>query len=127
MSRTAPKRLMRRCKGFSNVARMSPALLRGLEELNTFWTAFRQTRDTQLIPLIYEGKIEEAEALALGIQAERYLKFRSIAKRLGEEAEKKAETAVMQSEQRANQSVLILLTATAILGSVPYFNNIWIF
>jgi len=39
------------------------------------WEEFRDTRDSQLIPFIYEGKIQDAKALALGIQAERYKKF----------------------------------------------------
>ncbi|HZY30547.1 MAG TPA: methyl-accepting chemotaxis protein, partial [Candidatus Methylomirabilis sp.] len=89
--------------------RNDPKLLRGLEELQTLWNAFRQTRDTQLIPLIYKGKIEEAKKLALDIQAERYLKFRSIAKKLGDEAVEQARRRVAESEQRVNESLRIFM------------------
>ena len=89
--------------------RNDPKLLRGLEELQTPWNAFRQTRDIQLIPLIYEGKIEEVKKLALGIQAERYLKFRSIAKTLGDEAVEQARRRVAESEQRVNESLRIFV------------------
>lgn len=80
-------------------------LLRKLEEFTAIRDAFQQTRDTQLIPLIYEGKIEEAKKLALGIQLERNEKMRAIANELVDEAEKRAQTAVTQSEQRAKESL----------------------
>lgn len=43
--------------------------------LGTFeetWKVFRETRDGQLVPMIKEGKIDDARALAKGLQAERY-------------------------------------------------------
>lgn len=43
-----------------------------LHELNEVMLSFKQTRDTQIIPLIYEKKIAQARKLILGIQAERY-------------------------------------------------------
>jgi Four helix bundle sensory module for signal transduction len=60
-------------------ARNDPELLRRLEEFSTIRSAFRQTQETELTPWIYEGKIEEAKQLALGIQAERNEQMRSIA------------------------------------------------
>ncbi|MCL5237507.1 MAG: methyl-accepting chemotaxis protein [Nitrospirae bacterium] len=41
------------------------------------WSAFRDTRDKELIPLITQGDIERARDLATGIQAERYSDFLS--------------------------------------------------
>ncbi len=65
--------------------RNNPRLSGKLAELDTIREAFAQTRDT-IIPLIYAGKTEQARALALGIQDERYLKMRAIAQQLGNEA-----------------------------------------
>lgn len=39
------------------------------------WQAFRYTRDGQLIPAIYANRIEEARAIATGVQAKRYAEF----------------------------------------------------
>ncbi|MEK6672152.1 MAG: methyl-accepting chemotaxis protein [Nitrospirota bacterium] len=64
-----------------------PRMMLRLEELNTVRVAFKQTRDTELIPLIYAGKDKEAKRLALGIQAERFDKMDSIAMTLVREAE----------------------------------------
>lgn len=89
-------------------------VLRRLEELNAVRKAFSETRDTQLIPLIYAGKIEEAKGLALGIQAERYLKMRSIGMEIGEEAVERARHRLVLAGQRADNSVRILV----ILGLV---------
>ena len=49
-----------------------PGTLRKLEELSAVREAYGQTRDTQVIPLIYAGKAGEARALILGVQGERF-------------------------------------------------------
>ncbi|MBI3592716.1 MAG: MCP four helix bundle domain-containing protein, partial [Nitrospirae bacterium] len=41
------------------------------------WSAFKETRDKELIPLIMQGSIDKAKELATGIQAERYNDFLS--------------------------------------------------
>lgn len=46
-----------------------------MRDFKTVWNDFRNTRDTQIIPFIYQNNIQEAKALALGIQAERYKKM----------------------------------------------------
>jgi nitrogen fixation/metabolism regulation signal transduction histidine kinase len=99
--------------------RNNPQFLSQLEEFNVARDAFKKTLDTEIIPLIDEGKIEEAQLLALGIELERYQQMRSISQNLGDEAEKKAQTAVIQSEQRANESIwiLVLLGVIALLLS----------
>ncbi len=85
-------------------ARNDPQSLRRLEELRVTREAFQRTRDTEQIPLIFAGKLEEARALILGIQLERYQTIRSIADTLEEEAAQRAGAAVEQSEQRASES-----------------------
>ena len=49
-----------------------------LGELKKTWESFRNTRDTQIIPAIYGGKVEEAKAIAGGVQKERCKKMSSI-------------------------------------------------
>lgn len=46
-----------------------------LIEANTQWQDFRNTRDTELIPAIYEGNIAKAKEIALGVQKKRYETF----------------------------------------------------
>jgi methyl-accepting chemotaxis protein len=84
--------------------RDSPNLSR-LEELRTIQDVFAQTRDVQIIPLIYAGKFEQAHTVALGIQQERYVRSRAIAQELGDEAVQRARAAVAESESRAQRAV----------------------
>ena len=85
-----------------------------LEELKTVRDAFAQTRNDQLIPLIYANKTDEAKALAVGIQEERYRKMRAIAQELGDAAVEHARAAVAESDLRAEQTVRLF----AIVGIV---------
>ncbi|HEV8455607.1 MAG TPA: methyl-accepting chemotaxis protein, partial [Gemmatimonadales bacterium] len=82
--------------------RDDPNLLRRLEELRTIRTAFLHTRDTQTIPLIYQGKIEEAKKVALGIQVERFDKMRALAGELGKNSVSQAQRRIAESERKAN-------------------------
>ncbi|OGA78204.1 MAG: hypothetical protein A3G27_11710 [Betaproteobacteria bacterium RIFCSPLOWO2_12_FULL_66_14] len=100
--------------------RHDPSLLARLEELKAIQDAFEQTRATQLNPLIFAGKIEEAKTLALGIQAERYGRMRAISTELGNAAAEKARASVADSELKAQQtvSVFIIVGIMALLLAV---------
>lgn len=91
-----------------------------LEELRTIREAFEQTRDSQLIPLIYAGKVEQAKTIMLGIQNERYLKIRAISIELGDAAVEKAHAAVVESELAAErtQRLFVMVGVAAILLAV---------
>ncbi|WP_439888604.1 methyl-accepting chemotaxis protein [Pseudomonas sp. MBLB4123] len=85
-----------------------------LDQLKEVRTAFVQTRDRQLLPLIREGRLDEAEALALGIQLERMTQINALGQRLAELTERKVrmtlEHAQLQVErQRMEQLTLGLL------------------
>ena len=100
-----------------------------LEELNVIRNDYAKTRDTGTIPLIFAGQIDEAKKLLLGIQAERYGKMRDIAIELGEEAERRARAAIIQSERRANQSKQIFMVVGAIslllgIGATAFLNHV---
>lgn len=70
--------------------------------------------ETETIPLIYAGKIDEAKGILLGIQDERNDKMRPIADALVDEAKERARTATIQSEHRANRSARIFATVGAL-------------
>ncbi|MDO8776466.1 MAG: methyl-accepting chemotaxis protein, partial [Burkholderiaceae bacterium] len=100
--------------------RNDPRLYTRLEELRTIREAFVQTRNDQVIPLIYAGKAEQAKAILLGIQLERYLKIRAIAQELGDAATEKARAAVAESELAAERTLrlFVMVGVAAILLAV---------
>ncbi|MBI4377871.1 MAG: methyl-accepting chemotaxis protein, partial [Nitrospinae bacterium] len=97
-----------------------PIMIRRLEELNTVRLAFRETRDTQLIPLIYDEKIEEAKKITLGIQAERFNKMISITKELVTDAGREARHKIAELEKGLEQFIRFLayIGILAILSGV---------
>ena len=46
-----------------------------LKELKAAWDVFRDTRDNQVIPNFFAGKVDEAKAIGGGIQKERFAKI----------------------------------------------------
>lgn len=91
-----------------------PRVAGRIKELSTINDSFERTRDNELIPLISVGKVEQARALLLGAQQERYLRIRTIAIELGDESLEKARKAVEVSARNAEQSVRLFM----IIGSI---------
>ena len=91
-----------------------------LEEFIVIRNDYTQTRETQVIPLIYQGNREDAHKLVLGIQEERNQKMRSIADALVKESEESVQRVVAQSEQTAELStrIFLLVGLLALLVSV---------
>ncbi|MBI3755937.1 MAG: MCP four helix bundle domain-containing protein [Deltaproteobacteria bacterium] len=83
------------------------ALIRGIQ---TVWNEFKTTRDTQLIPLIYQGKVPEAKALAMGIQAERYGRMMSLSDELVKMEEKEARDLITISASSFQKLITITIT-----------------
>ena len=86
-----------------------PHILSRLEELNSVRIDFNQTRDSELIPLIYEGKTTEARSKAMGIQSQRYDKMRSIVIELEKEMLREAKDHVIEAGEDARQSFMTSL------------------
>lgn len=108
------QKILERARGGSDA-------LRKVEELDNIRRAFVETRNSQIIPLIYEGRIKEANQLALGIQKERYQKMRSITQALGNEAVKNAEQRIIESTRKAESSARIFVIVgviATILGMI---------
>ena len=82
-----------------------------LADLKSVWHAFAQTKDTEIIPLILDGRIEEARKLAVGVQQGRQSEIRAIAEELGKAAETRARIAAVQIENRVNELYRALLLA----------------
>lgn len=97
-----------------------PKILSKLEELNKVRLAFKETRDTQIIPLIFDGKIAEAKSLGLGIQTERYEKIRSITLEMVKDADQEVKYHVTMSEEKAKQtlSFFVVVGLISILAGV---------
>lgn len=49
-----------------------------LQDMKTAWDVFRNTRDNEVIPNFFAGKIAEAKAVGGGIQKERFAKISSM-------------------------------------------------
>ena len=47
-------------------------------EFQIVWEAFKSTREKEIIPAVYAGKIKDARTIAMGIQAERKRKMMTI-------------------------------------------------
>ncbi|MBI5888042.1 MAG: methyl-accepting chemotaxis protein [Deltaproteobacteria bacterium] len=92
-----------------------------LEELGDISLAFKETRETRLIPLIYAGKIDEAKKIALGVQNERYEKMRSIIMSIGKDAQKEAASRMAESDESARRSVRLFIIIGAIAVVISFF------
>jgi hypothetical protein len=46
-------------------------------EFQPVWEAFKNTRETEIIPAVYAGKKDDAKAIATGIQAERMTQMKA--------------------------------------------------
>ncbi|HZX47894.1 MAG TPA: HAMP domain-containing protein, partial [Nitrospirota bacterium] len=86
-----------------------PHIVSRLEELNSVYIDFKQTRDSEIIPLIYDGKTTDARGKAMGIQAQRYDKMRSIVIGLENEMLREAEDHVIEAGEDARKSFVTSL------------------
>lgn len=91
-----------------------PGRLHKLEEIKNQRDAFAQTRDAEIIPLIREGKIEEARKLAMGIQAERYRKISAALQELAEEARNEVQSHIAATERKSAETIRIFVVLASI-------------
>lgn len=91
-----------------------PGRLNKLEEIKNQRDAFAQTRDAEIIPLIREGKIEEARKLAMGIQAERYRKISAALQELAEEEQNEVQSHIATTERKSAETIRIFVVLASI-------------
>ena len=97
-----------------------------VSELKSAWEAFRNTRDTQIIPFIYEGRMQEAKELALGIQAERYKKMVTLSTELIKVQEAGAK-GLLETARRDFRRLVITSTALVLFTVIGYLAVSWYF
>ncbi|WP_137916415.1 methyl-accepting chemotaxis protein [Ramlibacter sp. 2FC] len=80
-----------------------------IQEIVALRNVFNRTRNAQIMPLIQAGQTEQALAMILGAQEQRYLQMRQMAQALGEEALRRARAAETAAEQRSQAAMVELL------------------
>ncbi len=93
---------------------LSAEVMAPVKKARELWSAFRDTRDKELIPLIYAGKIADAKALTTGVQAERYNGFLEQTR----EAVDKVRAEVPEMVQKMKNESRILKWAYIVGGAV---------
>lgn len=91
-----------------------------IEKINEVRLAFKDTRDKELIPLIYAGRIEQARKLAMGIQNRRYEEMSSQTTELIKALTDEGERHIKTSEGYAHRSTVyfMIFGVAAIIMSV---------
>jgi methyl-accepting chemotaxis protein len=89
--------------------RGNPAFLPRLQELHELNNALENTRQNEVLPLIMQGRREEAQALLTNVQEQRFLRIRELSRELSEEKSRHAENAVRQSAELAEQTTNVIL------------------
>ncbi|MBI5599136.1 MAG: methyl-accepting chemotaxis protein [Deltaproteobacteria bacterium] len=85
-----------------------------LKEIKSAWTAFRDTRDNQMIPAFFAGRLDEVKALALGVQAERFKKIISLSDALLDKEMQESRNEIAKSKAAYNRSVMVSVIFGAI-------------
>ncbi|MBI2400048.1 MAG: methyl-accepting chemotaxis protein [Deltaproteobacteria bacterium] len=89
--------------------RHNPDITRMLEELERNFTEYKETRDRQLIPLIYNGKKEQAMSLAMEAQYERFGKMASIITKIENAMKENGLAHIKESSREASWYIVLFL------------------
>ncbi|WP_310452207.1 methyl-accepting chemotaxis protein [Sulfuritalea sp.] len=92
-----------------------------LDELERLRQEYREMREQQTIPLIYQGKTDQAARLLIGAQAERFAKIQTVTKQLIDLTKKKARAEVARSELEALLTIRKLVAVGAAALAVGLF------
>lgn len=99
-----------------------------LDDLSRVRQEYREVRDNQVVPLIYQGKTEAAVKLALGSQSERFAQLHAVTQQLVELTKGRASASVTRSEQDIARSLRLfeivgLLALVAVVVLVVALNR----
>jgi methyl-accepting chemotaxis protein len=122
--RERDKRIAEIFKDLTFRSQNDPVFLKQLEELQSACEVFEKARDEEIIPKIYEGKMEETKTLMFGKQVERYQKIRDFSQALGEASMATALAHAEESSKHGRQAirffifvgVLVLLLSVVMIG-----------
>jgi methyl-accepting chemotaxis protein len=81
-----------------------------LDEFTSIRATHAHTRDTQVIPLLLAGKTDEARAVQLGVQSDRYRQLRAASQKLEDTAE-----AQSRAEARRAKAVFAIVGAASVV------------
>jgi methyl-accepting chemotaxis protein len=105
--------------------RDNPEIVQQLEQFQTVRAVFTRTRSTQIIPLIRQGRIDEANALVSGVQLERDKQLREIADELVKMSEAAVLSVITESAQQAEAALrffiiigIVVLVLSGVIVSV---------
>lgn len=84
------------------------ALLAELSEMKSLTGDFNDTRDKQIIPLVGQGKVQQAIDTILGPQRDRYEKIKALSEQLVKESDSIADAAYLRSSQSAEESIRVI-------------------
>jgi methyl-accepting chemotaxis protein len=96
------------------ILKNEPKRMAKFEEFVSIADAFALTRDTQVLPLLLEGKVEDAKELIVGIQTERDTKMRALVDALIRDVEKEASQSFENSIKSGNRSILVFIIISII-------------
>ena len=105
----------------------NPVRLAKTKEFDAQRQAYRDVRESQVIPLIYAGKSEEAKQIFFVDQAKRNEQLQQLADELVDDAEQMEAIAIAQSEQATRQFVRTFIVASAIAALLSVVIAAWIF
>ena len=93
-----------------------------LRELQDWLGAFRETRDKEVIPMIYAGKTKEVQQISLGVQSERFERILAISLDLAEQTHREAQHSMDETAATVASSIntffIIGIIALIIGGSI---------
>ena len=78
---------------------LEPAVREEASRLSEIWAGFKDTRDSEIIPLVESGKQKDALPIAMGLQEDRFREFTAITDRLIAHSNEKASAIQTQIEE----------------------------
>jgi methyl-accepting chemotaxis protein len=97
--------------------RDEPVFLSRLQELRELNNALENTRRNEALPLLAQGRRDEAQVFLTGVQEQRFVRSRELSRELSLDKSNHAETAIKQTELLAEQTKnLIFFLGLVALG-----------
>lgn len=100
---------------FSRIAATNPdapSMSLQMQEIKQLRRISRYTRDTQIIPLIHQGHVLQAQQLQLGIQHVRFERIEFLAQSMAKQSEVRARQQALLAQQVEAQSVQQIVTVS---------------
>ena len=90
-----------------NDKKMPDEMIERFKAIKTPWEAFKETRDSEIIPAIIAGDLVKAKRIAQGVNSARYKKFTTLTDEMLKEEIAEARNTYVTSRQEADNSTFI--------------------